>query len=31
MLQKFGYSVQRYKIESTIIDSKYEDKFNLLG
>lgn len=25
-----GYDVQRYKIESTIIDSKYEDFFNLL-
>jgi hypothetical protein len=30
-LQKEGYNVLRYKIESTIIDSKYEDKFNLLG
>lgn len=30
LLIKQGYKVNRYKIESTVIDSKYEDKFNLL-
>lgn len=30
LLSGLGYNVQRYKIESTIIDSKYEDKLDLL-
>lgn len=30
LLQYLGYNVQRYKIESTIIDSKYEDKLDLI-
>ncbi len=29
-LKSLGYPVQRYKIESTIIDSKYDDKLGLL-
>lgn len=30
VLKVLGYTVQRYKIESTVYDSKFEDKFNLL-
>lgn len=30
MLKNSGYTVLRYKIESTILDSKYEDKLELL-
>lgn len=30
LLKLSGYKVNRYKIESTIIDSKYEDKWELL-
>lgn len=30
LLQYKGYQVQRYKIESTIFDSKFEDKLDLL-
>lgn len=30
LLRFKGYTVQRYKIESTIFDSKYEDKLDLL-
>lgn len=29
-LRSQGYKVIRYKIESTVYDSKFEDKFNLL-
>ncbi len=31
LLQELEYDVQRYKIESTIYDSKYEDKLELLN
>lgn len=30
LLIGLGYTVNRYKIESTILDSKYEDKLELL-
>lgn len=30
LLSGLGYNVQRYKIESTIYDSKYEDTLDLL-
>lgn len=30
-LKALGYDVKRYKIESTVIDSKFEDKLELLG
>lgn len=30
-LQSVGFQVWRYKIESTIVDSKYDDKFGRLG
>jgi hypothetical protein len=30
LLRYLGYEVQRYKIESTVYDSKYEDKLDLL-
>lgn len=30
ILSSLGYNVQRYKIESTVFDSKYEDKLGLL-
>jgi hypothetical protein len=29
-LKSYGYSVQRYKIESTVIDSKFDDSLKLL-
>lgn len=29
-LKESGFKVWRYKIESTVIDSKYHDKFNLV-
>jgi len=31
LLREWGYTVQRYKIESTVYDSKFEDKFGLLN
>jgi 1,2-phenylacetyl-CoA epoxidase catalytic subunit len=30
LLMGLGYKVKRYKIESTVFDSKYEDQLNLL-
>lgn len=30
ILQKLGYTVMRYKIESTVLDSKHEDKLGVL-
>lgn len=31
LLSGLGYKVQRYKVESTITDSKYDDVFGLIG
>ena len=30
-LRNRGFAVWRYKIESTVVDSRYDDSFNLLG